>query len=374
MKNNYEVLRKSLLQIAKISDPQELLSLWNETKLQMLLSLENGLHNEAWVLAKDYAESFHRYKHLDEEVTRQVIALFPVNEPCTFKLLGIADDIDDYILNHKLKIQDLTQTKRHGFCEVLDWALARGQRDLIERIVTQVRDDLINNYPTSQNAWNEALQGMLMCLIGSPSSYMDLSDVTDRAMSDLVIIAYDYPKQAADMIGLARSGMSKTLIKLLSVWGFKEKYGVSEFSAEDFDCILNALPKNPSPAELHWIQTAIAVPGLHEKILFDPSVDMDAYIQAMNSDSFGALASRHNRTITAIEPFAPLMTQKHLNTRERRLRASKLLNVVCESQSPPERKDPDMLRRRFKESGFDPYVFKLCDQLKASVLEHDLGM
>jgi hypothetical protein len=373
MKTKPEMLADELDHLERINDPHVLISLWNEAKLEISRLLEDCLPRESWLLSRSFKSSFHNYRHQDEEVTRRVIPLFPVNDPCTFKHLGIADDIDEYIITHKLRIHDLSQTKDHGFREVLEWAAKQGRRDLIEQVVIQVRNDLVDNHPKYQSAWNEAFHGMLRRLVGQRDTYIDLSGAVDQAMSDLVILAPDYRKQHKDMAGLARSGMNKTLIKVLSVRGFGSFDGAA-LSDQDFQCVLNALPQNPTPLQMHWIHRSIEVPGLAEKILFDPSVNMDAYVEAMGSTRFGEGPDQHNLTIWSIQSFAALMTPEHLNTGERRRRARKMLNAVCEKEFPPDKKNPDALRVKLVQAGFNPYVFRLCDQLKAEILQDELGM
>lgn len=350
----------------------ELLSVWRDSKSEISWLLDNDYPSEAATLARAYSLSFSRFKHVDEPTTRKVMVAFPVNSTCTMQLLGISDEIDAYLIQNKLRIDQLTQSDNHGFREILHWAVARKNVALITQVVKQVSRDLVLNHRGNSKAWREGCHGMIRSLVLTKADSVDLSGEIDVAIADVVIVAPEYRKDGKEMIDLARFGLRETFFKMISVGLFRQ-FQPKGFTEDEFKLVLDMLPPKPTAREWHWIQMAIAIPGLTEKILFDPSIDMPEYIEALRTTDFKLNNHGSHLNYSTMVMFITQLTPEHLNTPERRRRARQLVNAVCNEENP-DKKDPEKLRAELKRMGFHECVQRMCDQTKASILEDELGL
>lgn len=368
---NYRNLINALDAISKIDDSSTLLRLWAETRTAITELLEDSQPFQAAALSRAYAYSFVRIKDPDVQMIREIIGAFPANFTGTFRFLGLADDIDETIIRDKLRITLLSQTKDAGYCQVLSWALERHRTDLVGQVVAQVHRDLVDNHPGNQSAWREAYHGLIGALT-SGSARMDLGGPVDDAVAALVIPAPDYLKPSSDILRLIEQGMEKTLGALLATGAF-QRFKPQDFSADQAAGVMALLPTQPTPADLYRMLQQITVPGLREKILFDTSVDIDAYIAEMDNHMHSERRPGKTHDVYHIQSFCDLLTPEHLNTSARKSRAKKLLNAVCKEVRSDER-DLAELRKDMLRLGFHDYTFKLINQLRGRVLEEELGM
>ena len=364
---------RALKDLGKSGCADEMLSTWADTKKEIAWLLENDYPVEAQRLAADYTRSFGMYKHGDELTTEKVVTAFPVNNSDTLKLLGINDEIDAYILEHKVRIDQLSQANHHGFRELFEWSVQRQHLDLTTKIVVQIARDAIENHPGDNTGWCEAGHGMIRKLVDKDALVVDYGSEIDEALASIMVVNPDYRKDGKDIIRLAQFGLKKTVVKMLSV-GLCRQVRAIEFSPEDLIPLFNALPSKPTAREWCWIQIAIDHPEIKEKILFDPSVDMQAYIEALHTTDFKLTRVGHSLTFASLAIFLPLLTPEHLNTPDRRRRARMLVNAVCNEESRSKPRNADQLRDDLKRIGYHDCVLRMCDLTKVSMLEDELGM
>lgn len=355
-----------------IPDAGTLLATWDEAQQHLSWLVENHLYVEAADLSNALTRSFGAYKNDDLEVTRSVIRAFPVNSRDTMRFLGLDDKLDQYILNNKLMLTYMTQSEHDGYRDILRWAVAKKDLPLIAKVTKQISDDLTLRNPTKPMHWAPAFHSMIGRLTQSGAPAFDLGPEIDETLAGLVVANLEYKGQATDMVDIASFGLRKTLLKMLEC-GLFWRESSTDLTEGQLALVMSSLPSEPSVQELAWIQYAMDVPEIAERILFDPTVDMDTYIQTLHETKFGMLSSALN--YQALQFFGPLLNSKHLNTPIRQRRAASLINAVFDQQNP-DRKDIPRLINSLKslQWGFDDYIFKLCNQTKALMLENDLGM
>lgn len=364
---------KALFRINNAASAEEMLAVWASTKREISWLLDNDYPLEAQCLVADYAMSFNLYKHVDETVTAKVVAAFPVNDSNTLKLLGISAEIDTFILKHKVKVDQLTHRKNHGFRELLSWAVQRQQLEIATSVVVQIARNLVQNHPGGLTGWCEGGHGMLRKLIDKDVLVEKYNDEIDEALASIMVVNPDYRKDGGDMIRMAQFGLKKTLFKMMSVGLFRQLRTIA-FTPEEVKQVLDILPENPTAQEWHWIQLAIDHPGFSETILFDPTVDMQDYIHALRTTDFKLNRVGHNLSYAGLVVFQSLLTPDHLTTSDRKIRARMLVNAVCNEENLDRKKDAGQMRAELKRLGYHDCVARMCDQTKVSMLEDELGM
>lgn len=354
-------------------DPDVMLATWRDAKNEITWLVENDFPDEAEILLASFGRSFSSVKIAHVSVLREVISAFPVNQRCTLKYLGVNDDVDDYIVKHKLLVEHFATRESDGFREVLLWASKKQDLALIERVVKHISYYLNDYRPGSQSAWSEAAHSIIRQLITNSPVQNDLSGEIDKTIAEMMVIDPQYRRDGAEMIQFARLGLRETFFKMLSL-GLFRKFSPTEFMPDEVSMVLEMLPLEPNPREMHWIHMGIDLPGYAEKILFDPLVDMEQYIEALRTTDFKLQNNGHHLTYTTLSTFGHLLKPEHLTTPDRRRRARMLVNAICKEENAKTGATAEKVRDALMRLKFDPIILKMCDLTKGLVLEEDLGL
>jgi hypothetical protein len=362
-----------LERVGEIQEPEVLLDIWRSARQEIVWLIEHHLAYEADTLARSYTTSFMRYNHKDIEVTRQVVEAFPANDASTMDLLGIDDEIDQFIIENKLRIEYLTQSNNHGTGKVLAWAAQpRNQRlDIIKAVTHQIGQDLAKNDPGASKTWGAACYGMIWNLTRADQSF-DMSGEIDRSIARTVATAPEYRMDATQMVDMARFGLKETFLALAR-HGMFFRYDPSSFSDLENRVVMDMLPSNPALHDLQWMHDAFELPGLSEKILLDPQVDIEAYVEILRTTDYGRHRLKTNLTYETFSRFISLYTPEQLNTTEKKHRASKLLNAVTNQMTAADTSQA-RIRANLKMVGFSDYMLKMCRLTSGSILEDELGL
>ena len=364
---------RALKALPQSETAEEMLSAWADTKKEIAWLVENDYPMEAERLSSDYVRSFAHFKHEDEGFTLKVAPAFPVNNRITLELLGISDELDDYLIKHKVRVNQLTQDNQHGFRQLIAWAAWRQKMPLITEIVTQLAKDLITNHPDDVYGWSDVCQGMIRRLTDKDGPIMKLGGEIDRALASIVAPAPDSRIDGKEMIPLAKFGLRETLLKMLSVGTFRQFRPIA-FTPEEVKLVLDMLPSEPTSRQLHGMHLAIDMPCYAEKILFDPSVDMKDYIEALRTSDMTNNKQGNDLNYTTLRMFIRLLNPEHLNTTDRRRRARMLVNAVCEEENRHRKESPEAIWYGLKSMGYNDCVLRMCDDTKVVMLEDELGM
>lgn len=364
-------IKADLDSLKTLTDADLFLKICDTAKAQITEHLFQDEHFEAAGLARAYAYAFVGFKHVDKAFTLKVLQAFPVNCHSTLSMLGIDDEIDEFILSRKVRLHTMSEARDHAHTKLLEWAVAKQDMVLIEKVVLQISRDLLENHPGSKQQFRNASMGMVRVLVLGEQEQTFYGPVIDDAIASLVCQKADYQQPAECMPRLAAAGLSKTLMKMLE-FGLLNEYRPISFDVAETQRLIESLPANPSPQQLHWIHHSIKIPDLTEKILFDESVDMDAYIEALRATEFNG---RYNNLVfNTLRQFKEILTPEHLTTVPRKRRAAKLVSAVCEQEQAYKRTKPEDIRKTMTDIGFHEYVFKLSSMFKAKVLEDELGL
>ena len=365
-------LIERLKYLKQVHQAEVMLAVWDEAKAHLAWLVDNHLFVEASDLSDACTRSFAAYTHTDIDVTRSVIRAFPVNSRDTMRFLGIDDDLDQYIINNKLRIEYLTQSEHDGYRDILRWAVARKNLPLIAKVTKQVSSDLTSRYADKPMFWAGACHSMIGQLTQSGAPAVDLGAEIDETIAGLVVSNLEYKGQATEMVDIASFGLRKTLLKMLECGLFWRESSV-DLTEDQLSVIMAALPSQPNEQELAWMHNALDTPSLTERILLDPAVDMNAYIQTLRETNFGNLSCALN--YLTLQFFKSLLNEKQLNTPLRQRRASLLIDAVFDQQNPERNVIPALIESlKSRQWGFGDYIFKLCRQTKGLMLENDLGM
>jgi hypothetical protein len=366
-------LRSTLVWIERIDDPAHLMEVWSQAKGAITGLVEANRLGDAENLIATYNRSFGYYKHQHEATTQKIIHAFPVNNEHTLRLLGISDEIDRYIVKHKVDVGTLSHDEKFGYPKCLGWAIRQQDTALIEVLILQVSSSVKGAHPGDSKQRQTVCHTILEKLLSETQAVFTYSSNIDKAVADLVSLVPNRRYPAALLIDLAERGMRQTAMALMSN-GMIRRYDPAQFSEEQTRLVTSILPADPSPAQLHWIVEAIDLPGLPEKILFDPAVNLDEFINAMGSTDFGIGKIESNLTMESLGLFKHLLMPEHLNSVERRKRAKKLVSAVCDEECAFFNMSPEALEEELLRNEFSEYVFRFCNQLKVKALEDELGM
>lgn len=368
MSTKKQAIIDKLNRLEQMSDADDLLCAWDEAHQYLAWLVENQFFAETADLAKACTRSFMAYKNHDLQVTQRVIRAFPVNSTDTLRFLGLNDALDEYLINNKLRVEHMTQSDQDGYRHVLRWALTKKDLPLIAKVTRRISDDLTQRHARHRMFWGCATHGMLGRLTQSDTPAVDLGGEIDETLAGLMVSNMEHKSQATDMVDIARFGLRKTLLKMLECGLF---FRDCDFTDEQLAIVMAGLPAEPTAKELAWILHGLDNITVAKKILFDPSVDIQEFIETLRNAKFGGLSSALN--FKTLQYFRPILNSYSLNTTESRRRASLLINAVFDEHNP-ERTHTRKLIDSLRSWGFDEFVFKLCYQTKGFLLEEDLGM
>jgi hypothetical protein len=353
---------QAILDLPNVCDSTVFIRTLQHAKAEVKTLLDADEYEQASSISSELHSVFYRLESLDVDVLKDVIHLFPANKRCTLGHLGKSDEVDQTIFSSKLSIDDL-QFEEKGWQSLLKWAREREDHALIERIVFRIAEN-VRATATSAYEGRPAAMTMLYFLIRADLTPLKLSEPVDNTIAGLIGAGIQLPSRVELLPGMARSGLKRSIMAMIRQEVIRLPF---YFVSKDDTCVIHeALPATPSPEEAYYILRATDLPGLKERVLFDPEFDLDAYISVLE----------HNKGMCpgALGVFSSLMTPEHLTSPERRRRATRLIDAVCDWQAVAIGKKPDEIRAMLLNEGMHPITMKISRILKVSMLEDELGM
>lgn len=327
-------------------------------------------YEEAATLSGALNKMFSEVRWKGSSVMAEILTLFPVNKPCTLRHLGKDPEVDKIIFDSKLKIEELSSFDGDAWLHVLEWARKAKDRQLIERVVLQIVNDIHENGPNNGEHLRDVSLSMIQNIAPKDSEAIQLGDAVDTAIASIISFNAEKNVPARQMPLIAGHGLRKTFMRLLDKNAFLP-YFPHLFSDQQNRAVYCVLPSNPTPAETFAIQQSIAKPGINERILFDLTFDIEAYIEVLRPPKADRSS---NLCFPVLKFFRSQLTPEHLNTPDRKRRAGLLINAVVDHQMKRNRRTPEEIRTFLVNDEFDPYVLKMTRVLKGTILEEELGL
>ncbi|MBI6882786.1 hypothetical protein [Pseudomonas putida] len=373
MKPSDLALEKDIFELRSANTPDDFNNTCLRAKARIAKLLEQGQLNLVSSLSKLMLHSFEAITKRDDAFILSVLHNFPINSKTTFSILNKSPEIDEYITSTKLVISEFDATEEKDFMPVMYWACNLDRQDVAKDIICQVVADLNSNHENQLSLKKTLNKRFIDALIWTVEENNVYPEDIDKIMADFSGIDDSMSLDDDVIHGLVRSNLHLTLMKLIEKGRFR-RYSENDHTPSETEAFYAALPSSPTINELVAMHLYTDKPGLSEHILFDESVDLKQFINALKTSSN---RKQSQFSITNMEPFVDVLTAEHVNTPARRKRVDFLFTELCDYLVDPEYGSYGSVadvKESMEVHGFDSHIFKVCKRFRKFHLEDELGM
>lgn len=371
-------IRKEFKAFITANDASGFVALCQTLKAEIAELVLTDRSVEAVRLLEAYNSTLREYEPTNPAFTLEVLPLLPPNARGTIKLLGVCDDTDAYILEHKVNLEVISQVQDDAFSFLITWALSKKDMAYVEKVVLSVTESLhtmplnLTTHPMIDEMMLDATIHMLHALVYKDETRMVCTPAIDDAIASLMIKRPESKLQEQYFLHIAQAGMTKTLMKALSLPFF---YSYSQADEQKQQILKDALPSNPTVKELYWIHRSLPLDGIAEKILFDETVDMDEFVNVL-SGTYEGKSHYSDLSFHTLKGFTHLIDKQTLDTQGKQKRVTKLLNAMCEEEAfgIGRQKTPQQIRDELLKMGVPDFMLRTVNILKGQALEDALGL
>jgi hypothetical protein len=370
-RHNPSVIRKELNAFVQANDAPGFIALCQSIKAEVVELVVSERVVEANRLLEVYSNALRDYENKNPAFTLQILPILPPSSRGTIRLLGVCEQVDAYIMANKIDLKVVSQVKDDGHIDLIIWALRKKNIAYVEQVVVHIAEYLHHNFTPKNQIFQQISHGILWALLDKPENRMTATPAIDEAIASLMKERPESQGMEHFYLWLAEARMPKTLLKALELASYCS-YAPHE---EDEQVILDALPKNPTALELHWIQRSLKIEGFTKKILLDESVDMEQYIEALR-DSYQGKSRFNDLSISTLSEFSSLICNETLSSTSTKKRISLLLNAACEEETNRigSDKTPEKIRDELLKIGIPESALRLVKMLRGLALEDALGL
>jgi hypothetical protein len=365
-------IRKEMKAFITANDAQGFVELCQAVKAEVLELVVADRAVEGHRLLEVYSNVLNSYECANPAFTLKILPILPSSSMATVKLLGINDEIDSYILEHKIDLQIISHVKDGAYAHLIHWALKKKDLAYVEKVVLMVTETLHTESCINNAMILDASICLLYTLVDDENTRMTYTPAIDDAVASLLIKNNENKQDCEFYLSLAMTGMRKTLMSALRLQFF---YPYSPPNEERRSILVSALPEQPTAKELHWIHRSLSLHGIAAKILFDDTVDMLEYIDALK-DSYQGKSRFNDLSYATLASFTHLLDNQQVNTSSKKKRVALLLNEVCEQEAKQFgfEKTPEKVRNELLKMGVPESLIRTVKMLKVVSLEDALGL
>lgn len=363
--------RTQLLKCVAEEDSAGFVAVCRAVKAKIIELIHQDRHQEASPLFVMYGHAFEELKSCFPEFLLGIIDVFPVNSRDTFNLLGLSTELDQAIISTKVDISSLSIKNPHAYSSLLEWAVTNGAWPMIDSVVLHL-SSIGNELAPGSNERRLLVGHLVLALLQDTNNKRAFSPAVDQALSGLIKSRGDYTIHSACVELMANLGLAKTLMTML-MHSMIIECPLVQFSQERAERILGALPQSPTSKELRAIHHFLKPKGMTSQILFDESIDLDGYLNAMR-DSRYISHLRDDLSFQGIRSFCGLMTPENMGDPAKRKRIAKLLNITYEEHYSKGNLNDESAAEQLVELGVPKHAIKLIDRLKGPELDEAMGL
>jgi hypothetical protein len=319
-----------------------------------------------------YSNVLHDFESKNPEFTLEILPILPANTHGTLKLFGINDKIDAYLFAYKVDMVSICQVADDAFFYLIQWAVRNKDADLVEQVVVGIAQYLHAHHENQYKLFADTARHLLWALFEDGNVRMACTPATDEAMACLLRQQPQTKLQEYYLLSLAQAGMTKTLMRGLELPYFEAYYPKDE---ESHQILSDALPKQLTARELHWVHRSLALRGIAERILFDESVNMDHYIDSLENSYIGR-SSFNELRFENLRQLTHSLDEHVVKDLSKRKRVITLLNAICEDEVNRigQELTPEVVREALVNVDVPENLLKHVKMLKGIVLEDALGL
>jgi hypothetical protein len=362
-------IRKELKALISANDAPGFVALCQSLKAEIGELLVANRVVESQRLLTVYSNALSDYEHTSAAFTLGILPILPANTRGTVMLMGEYDEVDAYILEHKVDLAIIVQATDDAYSHLISWALKKKDMAYVEQIVVGVVEHLHTYHPNKKAVFEDVTVAILWALLNDKELRMVCTPAIDDAMASMMRETPN-PKHHEDyLLFLAQAGMRKTLMKGLELRYF---YPLPNFNHQN---IAQGFPENPTAEELHWINRSLNIHGIPEKILFDESIDMHVFVEVLRNSHEGR-SHWNDLSFETLKSFAHLIDKKTMDTAGKKKRVAILLNGVCEEEANRlgREQTPEQILEDLKKMGIPDFMRATVKMLKITALEDAMGL
>lgn len=364
---NPKTIRDEFKALIDARDAQGFIQLAQAAKAQAVDLIHQDQQLDAAHLLNEYGRVFVNIDVDDHDFILAILHLFPKNDSGTFKHLGKRDELDQAILASKVDVDAMTHND--AFCKLIDWAIGKKDWAMVERGVLHITQYVMEHQPNNALAQREVANGILQAFVYEREYLPVVPASIDNAIASTVNHSADWRLQDYFFDSLAKMRMPKTLMKMLEHGRIAPFYCARTAANQH---ILDCIPEQLTPKQLHAVHYFLNVKGIKQRILFDENTDLEQYIQALMDSNFRNYGG-HDLRFSCIDSFSTLLTTENIAIPHRRMRIARLINAVVEEV---EKKGgtPEGIRGSLVKCGVPAHAMKLVNLFKGEELENELGL
>lgn len=366
---NHKTLRDEFKVLIAANDAHAFIGLCQTVKAETMTLISADRCNEANQLMEVYANIFRLYTCENPAFTLKILPLMPPDANSTLRLLGINDEIDSFILEHKANLNVVCQAKDNAYQHLIEWALSKHDMACVERIVLKIAECLHDAQAASSHFSKVSCSILYSLFFFDDTRTVACTPAMDEAIASMINDNRGLiPKEDDYFLMMANTGLPKSLMKALELQSFcAEKIT----RVENRQTLFAALPENPTAQQLFWVFRSIEVDGIEEQILFDERIDINEHIEVLRSSShiFNDLSSH------TLERFSHLFNIE-IQEESKNRRAVTFLNAICEEERdrPGRERSAEDIHNELIDLDIAPALIRQVKMLRGLALEDALGL
>lgn len=369
---NIKTFVSQLNSLKLANDAEGFIALCRAVKAHAIQLMAEDRPREAGEVMADYADVLDSpwIGSFEHEFILKVLNIFPSNNFSTMNLLGISDEIDEHIFEHKIDIETLVPNAESGFKAFLEWSTNKKSFEFTTRVITGLTQRAHAVFGDDPDEKGMVATVFLDVLLKAKQAPKEFPASIDDDIASLVDTRADNRRRKKDMWSLAPRGLRKTLMKMLE-HNMLERYRFT--NTEHFEPVLACIQDTMTLKQTYAVHHHMELPWITEQLLFDDQVSMDEFIDLLRNTHYGNTRD-NDLHIDHIQPFVRFITRENFVIRERRNRIIQLIDAMVGEGSEHEYMNAEELKRELKRNKVPEFAFKYLKRVKGSVLEEAIGL
>ncbi|WOF81527.1 hypothetical protein P5704_026890 (plasmid) [Pseudomonas sp. FeN3W] len=383
-------------------DAQSFMAMALRIKQSAIAMIEHNAISDAISCLDEYKLYLRSHQSGDAGFNERVISLYPVNESCTYRMLGQSDTLDQFILSKKTDISSMVEMRKPPYAELFRHALLKSDSALFNLLLGEMLAS-IDTMPRN-SSYTHAVGRILVALtysIGSTEKTplaVKVNPEFDSILSAEVRTDSDHGVRWSTLSRMVEFGFARTVRSCLVSGRAKSQ------EANDDPYLQNILSvfEGESPFTVFSAMALVRVHSRRDKhqlafiktLLGDSRFDFERFIElsatANQFRAFGLVAMNPRLGFHHLAYFGKWLSPEHLTTELERKRAGWLVRQVCAAETEAyidgklcvtgmrmkNRNEPVLtyVKKMLNDTGIHPGFHQFADIIKRDALSVDLNI